>query len=133
MIAKSREEAWEMADRFFPTDYVRDDVLSRRAGYPVYASTSASEAYQAARIADLGCRLEVNDGIQTCNIWVRNTEVSEMRATVRSLTGEFEEYTLEQIISVQYAAGTLIMVYLEDDAVKTTVYQNGNTVSVEIH
>ena len=56
-----------------------------------------------------------------------------MRGTVKSLTGEFEEYTIEQIISVQYAAGTLIVVYLENDAVKTTVYQNGNTVSIEIH
>lgn len=133
MIVKSREEAWEMADRFFPTDYMQDDVLSRRAGYPVYISTSINEAYKAAQIADLDCRLEVNDGIQTINIWIRNVEVPEMKATVRSLTGEFEEYTIEQIVSVQYAAGTLIVVYLENDAVKTTVYQNGNTVSIEIH
>ena len=132
MKVNSREEAWKLVNRFFPTDYEKDEVSSQNAGYPIYKSTSSDEEYRFARIADLNCRLEVNDGIQTINIWIEEKEIKTMAATVRSMTGEFEEYKIEDIVSVQYIAGNLMVTYMKDDTVATGVY-NSNTVIVEIH
>lgn len=133
MKAKSRTEAWAMADRFFPTDYEKNELYSANAGYPIYVSTSSDEAYRFAQISDLGCRLEVNDGIQTVNIWIEEEEKETgMKATVRSLTHEFKEYEIKNIISVQYIAQTLVLTYMSESEVKTTSY-NSNTVAIEIH
>lgn len=135
MKVNSRKEAWETVNRFFPTDYEKDEVSSQNAGYPVYKSTSSSEEYRFARIADLNCRLEVNDGIQTINIWIeeiKEKETKTMAATVRHMRGKFEEYKIENIVSVQYIAGNLMVTYMKDDTVATGVY-NSNTVIVEIH
>lgn len=71
MKAQTIKEAWAMADEIFPTDYIKDDQRSERAGYPVYYSTlEGCTAY----ICDLGDRLEVNlpDG-HTVNIWIDET------------------------------------------------------------
>lgn len=135
MKVNSREEAWELVNRLFPTNYEKDDIGSENAGYPVYKSTSSNEEYRFAQIADLNCRLEVNDGIQTMNIWIEEIEEKEtktMAATVRSMTGEFEEYKIQNIVSIQYIAGNLMLVCMEDDTVATRIY-NSNTVIVEIH
>ena len=70
MKVNSREAAWREVDRLFPTDYIQDEEASENAGYPIYVSTSSNQDMQLARIADLGCRLEVNDGIDTINIWI---------------------------------------------------------------
>lgn len=132
MEVNSREEAWKLVNRLFPTDYEKDEVSSQNAGYPIYKSTSSDEEYRFAQIADLKCRLEVNDGIQTINIWIEEKEVKTMAATIRSMTGEFEEYKVEGIVSVQYIAGNLMLVCMENDTVTTSVYSS-NTVIVEIH
>lgn len=55
-----------------------------------------------------------------------------MAATIRSITGEFEEYKIENIVSVQYIAGNLLITCKEGNTVTTSLYSN-NTVVVEIH
>ena len=41
MKVKSKQEAWRKADIIFPTDYMKDDIRSNRAGYDIYHSTAA--------------------------------------------------------------------------------------------
>lgn len=132
MKVNSREEAWRQANILFPTGYIKDEKASANAGYPIYKSTSDSEEYRFAQIADLNCRLEVNDGIQTINIWIEDEELKTMTATVRSMTGDFNEYKIEGIVSVQYIANNLVLTYVKEGMVQTTTY-NANTVIVEIH
>ena len=133
MKVNSREEAWRQADILFPTDYIKNEIASAIAGYPIYQSTSDSEEYRFAQIADLNCRLEVNDGTQTINIWIEEEEeVKGMTATVRSMVGEFEEYKTEGIVSVQYIANSLVLTYIKDGEVKTTEYSTSEVI-VEIH
>ena len=68
MKVKSKQEAWRKADIIFPTDYIKDDIRSTRAGYDIYYSTAAGVA---AWISDLGDRLEVNlENGETVNIWI---------------------------------------------------------------
>ena len=66
-------EAWALADKLFPTDYMKDDGASVRAGYPVFRSTAEGcNAY----ICDLADRLELNfDDGGSCNIWVKPEQV----------------------------------------------------------
>lgn len=132
MKVNSREEAWRHAEKIFPTSYMKDERASANAGYPIYKSTSDSEGYRFAQIADLNCRLEVNDGIQTINIWIEEEEVKTLTATVRSMTGDFNEYKIEGVISVQYIEKHLVLTYVKEGTVQTTTY-NADTVIVEIH
>lgn len=78
MTVTSKSEAWRVADRLFPTDYLKNDFLSDRAGYPVYESTSdmykGGTAPHDARINDLGCRLEVVIDNDTFNIFIEDPE-----------------------------------------------------------
>ena len=68
MKVKSKQEAWRKADIIFPTDYIKDDIRSTRAGCDIYYSTSAGVT---AWISDLGDRLEVNlENGETVNIWI---------------------------------------------------------------
>lgn len=134
MKVNSREEAWKLVNRLFPTDYEKDDIGSENAGYSIYKSTADNND---SWISDLGNRLEMNavnesGTIDTMNIWVEEKETKTMAATVRSMTGEFEEYKVEGIVSVQYIAGNLMLVCMKNDTVATSMY-NSNTVIVEIH
>lgn len=67
MIVKTKKEAWQKADELFPTDYVKDDAASERAGYPIYVSTLEGSDD---RICDLNDRLEVVVGNGHTNIWI---------------------------------------------------------------
>ena len=69
MTVTSIKEAWEEANKIFPTDYEHDASRSERAGYPIYYSTAAGVN---AWISDLGNRLEVNlqDG-KSVGIWIQ--------------------------------------------------------------
>lgn len=73
MKVTSVEKAWEAANRIFPTDYMKDEQSSQRAGYPIYRSTAD---HVNAWISDLNCRLEVNiqnpdtKNIESTNIWI---------------------------------------------------------------
>ena len=64
----SLEEAWRMVDQIFPTDYIKDEVSSKGAGYPVYRSTAKGHFYD--YICDLNDRLEINlSNGKTVNVW----------------------------------------------------------------
>ena len=68
MTVTSIKDAWNDAQRIFPTEYAEDKQRSKRAGYPIYHSTADGVN---AWISDLGNRLEVNlpDG-KSVNIWI---------------------------------------------------------------
>lgn len=85
MTVTSKEAAWEKVNEIFPTDYMKDEQSTERAGYPIYRSTAEGHYYD--YICDLGCRLEVNlSSGETVNIWIKETEeVRELRATVEAL------------------------------------------------
>lgn len=68
MKVSSVKEAWELANRLFPTDYEKDEERSSRAGYPIYHSTAEGVK---AWISDLGNRLELNySNGESENIWI---------------------------------------------------------------
>ena len=69
---KNYEEAWEIVNGIFPTDYEKDEERSRRAGYPIHHSTAYGVN---AWISDLGNRLELNyqDG-HSENIWIEQEQ-----------------------------------------------------------
>lgn len=83
MTVTSIKDAWNEAQRIFPTDYAEDKQRSERAGYPIYHSTADGVN---AWISDLGNRLEVNlpDG-KSVNIWIETpAEKPEEAAPVLS-------------------------------------------------
>lgn len=57
MTVASRKEAWEAANKIFPSDYEPDTRASQNAGYPIYWSTAQGVN---AWISDLGNALELN-------------------------------------------------------------------------
>lgn len=68
MVANNREQAWTIADEIFPTDYMKNEAKSLRAGYDIYESTAEGVF---AWISDLNDRLEVNlDNGKTITIWI---------------------------------------------------------------
>ena len=89
MKAKSINEAWNMANEIFDTDYMKDDKASQNAGYPIYWSTAEGVN---AWISDLGDRLEVNQNGKSVNIWIEEepeTEPAEVE-TEKTVSIEFE-------------------------------------------
>ena len=56
MIVKSRNEAWNEANKLMPCDYELDSASSEKAGYNIFRGNTEYYAY----ICDLGNRLEVN-------------------------------------------------------------------------
>lgn len=97
MTVTSKRKAWQAADEIFPTDYMKDDARSERAGYPIYYSTADGvNAY----ICDLGDRLEVNlpDG-SSVNIWVKpETETPNTGADDKRIR-PLESITTTQILN----------------------------------
>lgn len=62
------KEAWELANRLFPTECKYDEQGSKNTGYPIYMSTKEGSN---AHISDLGVRLELNyDDRPSENIWI---------------------------------------------------------------
>lgn len=53
----SVSEAWRAAARIFPTDYEKNEENSKRAGYPIYETTSTDERFSGFHISDLNTRL----------------------------------------------------------------------------
>lgn len=105
---KNYEEAWEIVNGIFPTDYEKDEEGSQRAGYPIYRSTADGHYYD--YICDLNDRLEVNlkDGNQTINVWIESEPVGEEKEIpnaeergkvlkrIHRLTAWFAEEMLDQ-------------------------------------
>ena len=79
ITVRTRREAWNLADKLFPTDYAKDDSASENAGYPIWMST---EEGRNAWISDLNDRLEINIGADTTDIWI---EDDDSNATTRAL------------------------------------------------
>lgn len=134
MKVNSTREAWEIANILFPTDRGKDEERSQNAGYNIYTSTAENNA---SWISDLGNKLEINvvsenGEVNTTNIWIEEKETKALAVTVKSMTGEFKEYTIENIVSVQYIARNLVLVYMVRDKVEVTTY-NSNDVIVTIH
>lgn len=79
----SVSEAWRTAERIFPTDYEKNEESSKRAGYPIYETTSTDERFSGFHISDLNTRLEVNMGAETVTIWI---EEDAFEIIVKGLT-----------------------------------------------
>lgn len=105
MTARNTTEAWNTADRLFPTDYAKDESASVRAGYPIYRSTvDGCNAY----ICDLGDRLEVNtDNGASINIWIegdtqptqpaeRHEKTITLETTTHTTTANGETHTTKE-------------------------------------
>lgn len=99
MLVNSRKAAWAEAGRLFPTDYMKNDRASKRAGHDIYDSTSEGND---SWISDLGDRLEVNvcdeKGVMSFNIWIdEKPEITEQviwsATEVRHLCIKNEWYT----------------------------------------
>ena len=111
MKANTIQEAWNLVNEFFPTDYDRDEASSQRAGYPIYRSTADDHYYD--YICDLGNRLEVNlsDG-KTINIWIQPekqeadpelpTKEDVKQAAARQHTFEPEQVQLVRVFASGY-------------------------------
>jgi hypothetical protein len=85
MKATSKEQAWEMANKIFPTDYEKDYASSERAGYDIYRHR---ELNYYSRICDLGDRLEVLTGEwgeDVTNIWITPPEPMDVEHIARHL------------------------------------------------
>lgn len=89
----SVSEAWRAAARIFPTDYEKNEENSKRAGYPIYETTSTDERFSGFHISDLNTRLEVNMGNETVTIWI---EEDAFEIVVKGLTEEEKESLKEQ-------------------------------------
>ena len=86
--------AWEVAASIFPTDYQKDEESSKRAGYPIYKTTSTDESFSGFHISDLNTRLEVNMGNETVTIWI---EEDAFEIVVKGLT-EDEKESLKEVV-----------------------------------
>lgn len=91
----SKEKAWELAAKLFPTDYAEDLQASERAGYPIYNSTADGVN---AWICDLNTTLELNlpDG----SITRINIETEQPKDVV-AIVGMYFEKTVFGEVKVQ--------------------------------
>ena len=78
----TRERAWQLADKLFPTDYMKDEHDSLRAGYPVFNTTSKDDKYTGFHISDLNKALELNMGAETIRIKHHRTKGGNNMAAV---------------------------------------------------
>ena len=98
--AHSVNEAWQLVNKYFPSDYEKDEECSKNAGYPIYRSTSESlpNAFYN-YICDLGNCLEINlcdedwQG-STIRIEIRDDQKEEAVETTEAKSPEMHEYTL---------------------------------------
>ena len=56
----TKEKAWQLAGKLFPTDYSRNEPDSLRAGYPIFNTTSTDSKYKGFHISDLNAALELH-------------------------------------------------------------------------
>lgn len=92
--AESRQEAFEIVNDIFPTDYAEDAESSQRAGYKIYRSNIEYYDY----ICDLGNRLEINlkNGNTTINIWIVEKEKAPILPTKEEIKeAASNQYTFE--------------------------------------
>lgn len=97
--AHSVSEAWQIVNRYFPSDYEKDEIGSKNAGYPIYRSTSESlpNAFYN-YICDLGNCIEVN----LCDEdWQGSTIRVEIRDDQKEEAVEVEEAKLEEAVPAE--------------------------------
>ena len=98
MRVENREKAWEVANGIFTTDYEKDSISSKRAGYDVYRHYSLNPNN---RINDLGCRLEVVLGNECINIWIEPEIIKNMgtgmeQSRYEKLCGNGKDWALSE-------------------------------------
>lgn len=132
MTVNSRVQAWREADRIFPTDYMKDEQASKKAGYDIYKSTADGNG---SWISDLGNRLEINleDG-STTNIWIE--EPKKQRHTschmrhfysdewCRDEKARNQEQLQEIVRKIRESCDVYTIDYFEDYT--CTIYRNEN-------
>lgn len=105
MRTNTRERAWAIANEVFPTDYMKNEARSQRAGYDIYESTAEGIL---AWISDLGDRLEVNlENGTTITIWINEKP-------------KFKEWQIEDALEVIDRAIYRIDDIVEDRLAKET-------------
>lgn len=87
----TRERAWQLADKLFPTDYMKDEHDSLRAGYPVFNTTSTDDKYTGFHISDLNTALELNMGAETIRIRKRKSRTTSTSCFSMWLTKESQQ------------------------------------------
>lgn len=145
MNAASREQAWEMANEIFPTDYEKDEGSSERAGYPIYRFRGdwCTEEFANNWISDLGNRLEVNlaNG-KTINIWIETKKPEFTEGAIASTLEVINEviYQIDDNISLEmqektginearkiiYGAYKVLAVMLKNDYPESKLYDQYN-------
>lgn len=106
MTVNSRAKAWDEADKLFPSDYIKDEAKSERAGYDIYTSTAEGVN---AWICDLGDRLELNTAAGTTNIWIeRAPDISEYQIADALAVIDDAIYEIDDKISDSVAKATSI-------------------------
>lgn len=70
----TKEKAWQLVNKLFPTDYENNSDDSFRAGYPVFNTTSTDDKYKGFHISDLNAALELNMGAETIRINIEDRE-----------------------------------------------------------
>lgn len=63
----TKQEAWTVVDKIFPTDYEIDFFASKQVGYDVYRHHTLNQYNY---ICDLGCRLEINVDGKSVNLYI---------------------------------------------------------------
>lgn len=97
MTVKNINEAWQMVNEIFSTDYEKDEAASNTAGYNIYRSRLNHYDY----ICELGDRLEVNlaNG-KTVNIWIESSEEASEPEAMENVEGKAEEIMHEYILTI---------------------------------
>ena len=121
IAVKTMQDAWEMANRFFPTDYELDKYASDRAGYSVYKSTKSDNAW----ISDLATRLELNyaNG-DTMNIWIETGNES----VCNKMSACADNFSLRELLILNLATLQLCA-SSEDESVKREAEELSNKIT----
>lgn len=96
MKVSSVAEAWKIAGKLFPTDYVKDEQFSKLAGFDVYSSpVNGINDW----ICDLGTRLEVNlkNGAETVDIWIENEPNDKMANLEKCIRNQIEKKAVSEL------------------------------------
>ena len=145
MDCNSKEAAWSLVNKLFPTDYEKDERSSARAGYDIYRFRGDWCPAEFANnwISDLGNRLEVNlSSGKSINVWIKVTKPEftegEIADTLRVIndtiysiddliSGKIQEKTgINKARELMYAAYKVLAVELKRDYPNSKLYQQYN-------
>ena len=101
ITVKTRLEAIEIAKSMLDGSGLHEDPeRTERAGYPIYTTSNAAEW-----VSDLGCRLEVNKGAESVNIWIDADRDEKKPGPERDFLDRLlEEYnSMSELVALCYA------------------------------